>query len=187
MRAVIAPPLLGLASPVDTMINDPQNANRGDVAAIRKSLSVFGQRKPVVVRRTGSDAHGRPTGIVIAGNHTLMAAVELGWDHVAAVFIDDDETTAKAYALADNRTGELSSWNAEQLADTLRELDSDDFDMSSLGWTDAQLATLLINPDDFQPEPDETEQSRLDQRAPMMCPQCAFEWRVGPDGAIQPV
>jgi ParB-like chromosome segregation protein Spo0J len=187
MRAAIAQPLLSLAAPIETMINDPQNANRGDVAAIRKSLSVFGQRKPVVVRRTGSDAAGRPTGIVIAGNHTLMAATELGWDHVAAVFIDDDETMAKAYALADNRTGELSSWDTGQLTETLRELSTDDFDMTSLGWTDAQLAALLINPDDFQPEPAETEQSRLDQRAPMMCPSCAFEWRVGADGSIQPV
>lgn len=187
MRAVITESLVQLAAPIDTLTLDPENANRGDVAAIRKSLNVFGQRKPVVVRRTGHDADGRPTGIVVAGNHTLMAATELGWDHIAAVFIDDDATTAKAYALADNRTGELSSWDTDQLAETLRELDADDFDMTSLGWSNDQLAALLINPDDFVPEPDETEQPRLDQRAPLMCPQCAFEWRVGPDGAVQPV
>jgi hypothetical protein len=143
MRAVIAEPLLPLAAPIDNLTNDPDNANRGDVAAIRKSLNVFGQRKPVVVRRTGADAHGRPTGIVIAGNHTLAAATELGWDHVAAVFIDDDANTAKAYALADNRTGELASWDNEQLAATLRELGADDFDLTPLGWTNDQLAELL--------------------------------------------
>lgn len=144
MRAVIAEPLAPLAAPIDTLALDPDNANRGDVAAIRKSLNVFGQRKPVVVRRTGIDADGRPTGIVVAGNHTLMAAVELGWDHVAAVFIDDDASTAKAYALADNRTGELSSWDNDQLAASLRDLTADDFDMTSLGWSEDELAALLI-------------------------------------------
>lgn len=143
MLAVIAPPLLGLAVPVDTLITDPRNANRGDVAAIRRSLNVFGQRKPVVVRRTGQTADGRPTGIVIAGNHTLLAAIELGWDHVAATFVDDDESTAKAYALADNRTSELSAWDQDQLAETMRELSADEFDLSALGWTDDQLAALL--------------------------------------------
>lgn len=143
MIAAIAAPLLGLAVPVDTMITDPANANRGDVAAIRRSLNVFGQRKPVVVRRTGTDVAGRPTGIVIAGNHTLLAAVELGWDHVAATFVDDDENTAKAYALADNQTSNLSTWDDAQLAETLRELSADAFDLSSLGWTGDQLYALM--------------------------------------------
>ena len=143
MRAVIAEPLLGLAAPIDTLTTDPDNANRGDVEAIRRSLNVFGQRKPVVVRRTGQDANGRPTGFVTAGNHTLLAAIELGWDHIAAVFIDDDATTAKAYALADNRTGELSTWDDAQLAQTMRELSAESFDLSSLGWTGDQLYALL--------------------------------------------
>jgi hypothetical protein len=145
VRAVIAEPLLSLAAPIDTLTTDPDNANRGDVAAIRKSLNVFGQRKPVVARRTGRDADGRPTGFVTAGNHTLLAAIELGWDHIATVFLDDDATTAKAYALADNRTGELSTWDDEQLAETMRELTADDFDLSSLGWTGDQLAALLAS------------------------------------------
>jgi DNA modification methylase len=186
VRAVIAHPLLGLAAPIDTMVNDPQNANRGDVAAIRKSLSVFGQRKPVVVRRTGADAAGRPTGIVIAGNHTLMAATELGWDHVAAVFIDDDETTAKAYALADNRTGELSSWDDEQLADTLRELDADDFDMSSLGWTDAQLAALLSEGADDDADSEDADEVDAPDTTPRPDPitQPGDIWQIGPHRII---
>lgn len=146
--AVIADALLPLSTPIDSLAYDPHNARRGDVAAIRRSLNVFGQRKPVVARRTGTDAHGQPVGIVEAGNHTVRAAAELGWTHVAAVFVTDDETTAKAYALADNRTAELADWDTEQLADTLRELTATEFDIAALGWSEAELAQLVAEPSD---------------------------------------
>jgi len=141
--AVIVEQLQSLAVPIDNLQEDPENARRGDVAAIRRSLNVFGQRKPVVVKRTGVDAAGRPTGIVIAGNHTFHAACDLEWSHIAAVFVDDDESTARAYALADNRTGELATWDDEQLSATLRALDATDFDMETLGWSNDDLAALL--------------------------------------------
>jgi ParB-like chromosome segregation protein Spo0J len=129
---------------VDNLTLDPANARRGDVAAIRRSLTVFGQRKPVVAKRTGADAAGRPAGIVIAGNHTLSAALELGWTELAAVFVEDDEHTARAYALADNRTGELATWDYEQLAETLAALsDVDGLDLADLGWKDYELEGLL--------------------------------------------
>ena len=185
MRAGIVGGLEDLAVSIDNLEADPQNARRGDIPAIRRSLNVFGQRKPIVVKRTGVDADGMPTGIVIAGNHTFMAARELGWSHVAAVFVDDDASTAKAYALADNRTGELATWNDEQLAETLRELSTEAvIDMSALGWTDTELSKLID--DQFEPD-DLGEAARLDQRQPNLCPSCGFEWRVGPGGEVEPV
>lgn len=187
MRAVITPQLSPLAAPIENLTLDPDNARVGDVAAIRRSLNVFGQRKPVVVRQTGADADGQPTGIVVAGNHTLRAAIDLGWDHVAAVFVADDATMSKAYALADNRTGELATWDEDQLAATLRELDGESFDMDALGWSNDDLAKLLGDTPRFEPLPDDDENPRLDQRNPTMCPQCSFEWRVGPRGEIEPI
>lgn len=146
-----------LAVPVDNLTPDPENARRGDVAAIRRSLNVFGQRKPIVAKRTGGDAQGRPTGVIIAGNHTYLAAVDLGWTEVAAVFTDDDAMTARAYALADNRTGELASWDDETLTAHLRELNVSDFDMSALGWADADLAALIDSNDAAGPDGDNNE------------------------------
>jgi hypothetical protein len=143
MPTPIATSLLPLAIPVDNLVLDATNARRGDVAAIRRSLNVFGQRKPVVVKRTGQDAQGRPTGVVIAGNHTLSAALELGWAEIAAVFVEDDDQTAKAYALADNRTAELATWDYEQLATTLAELQDSELDLTDLGWQPHELEGLL--------------------------------------------
>ncbi len=58
------------------------NPRRGDVAAIRESLRVNGQYRPVVVRRETSE--------VLAGNHTLKAAGEEGWQELWATFVDVD-------------------------------------------------------------------------------------------------
>lgn len=173
--AVIVDGLEGLAVPIDNLQPDPDNARRGDVGAIRRSLNAFGQRKPVVVKKTGADAQGRPTGVVIAGNHTYLAATELGWTHIAAVFTDDDAVTARAYALADNRTGELASWDQDRLAEHLKSIDATDFDMSALGWTDAELAQLVGDPADLGQfkEYDETAGAAV---RTVTCPGCGEEF-----------
>ncbi len=175
VTALIAGALLPLATPVDNLMTDPDNANVGEVPAIRRSLNAFGQRKPVVVKRTGEDAHGRPVGTIIAGNHTYLAACDLGWSHVAAVFVDDDSTTAKAYALADNRTGELSHWDEDRLTEQLRALQGDGYDMSTLGWTDAELGRLVGDQGDLTgfKEYDETVADSVKR---IECPECGHEW-----------
>lgn len=104
---MIAESLAGLAVPIDRLKPLEGNPRRGDVAAVARSLRRFGQRKPVVAR---------PDGTVIAGNHLLAAAQELGWTELAVSWADDDDATAKAFALADNRTAELGSFDLGDLA-----------------------------------------------------------------------
>lgn len=180
MKAVISAGLSGLATPIENLTLDPNNARRGDIPAIRRSLNVFGQRKPIVARRLGKDASGRPTGMIIAGNHTLQAAIELEWDHIAVNFVDDDEVTSKAYALTDNRTAELATWDDMQLADTLRELSGDDQfqHIEALGWTEDDLAKLLNGgkavdaPEDFP-----TYDENIDTEH--TCPSCGYQFSGG--------
>jgi ParB-like chromosome segregation protein Spo0J len=92
---------------------DAENARRHperNLEAIRASLREFGQRKPVVVRGD----------VVIAGNGLLTAALAEGWAEVAIARADDlDESEARAYAIADNQTGDLAMWNAEALRSSL--------------------------------------------------------------------
>jgi site-specific DNA-methyltransferase (adenine-specific) len=120
----------------------PGNPRRGDVDAVCRSYSVFGQRKPIVARRTG-ERDGRPVGIVIAGNHQMMAAEKLGWPEIAVVWTDDDEMTARAFALADNRTSELGVFDEEALAEMLGEVSSDAELLAAASYTEQDLQELL--------------------------------------------
>src|SRR3982751_439536 len=139
---VIAPDLAPLAVPVDKLKLLPGNPRVGDVDAIARSLAAFGQRKPVVANRDGT---------VIAGNHTLLAARQLGWDAVAAVWVDDDTTTAHAYALADNRTAELGTYDDAALAAFIGQVRGADAELlAATGWTGDDLQDLL---DRLAPEP----------------------------------
>ncbi len=107
--AYIAESLRPLAVPVESLHEDPANARVGhDVARIAASLKAYGQRKPIVANRLQK-------GKIEAGNGTYRAAKQLGWSHLAVVFVDDDPATAAAFGIADNRVGEFSRWDEEVL------------------------------------------------------------------------
>lgn len=132
----INPALEPLAVRIDSLTPDPHNARlHGDrnLRAIRASLERFGQRKPIVVRKEGRT--------VVAGNGLLAAAKSLGWTEVAALILDDDELTAKAYAVADNRTAELSEWDVDVLRDLVR---TEDLPLGEL-WTAEELGDLGVD------------------------------------------
>lgn len=116
IEANIIEQLLPLAVPLDQLHPLPDNPRRGDIAAVKRSYQKFGQRKPIVCKADGT---------VIAGNHQLLAARELGWPHIAAVFVDDDELTAKAFALADNHSADLGAYDEAALADYIEALQFD--------------------------------------------------------------
>jgi hypothetical protein len=144
MRHNIAGPLASLAAPVTNLTALPGNPRRGDIEAIARSLRVFGQRKPVTARITGADEDGNPVGYVTAGNHTLQSARDkLGWTHVAVVWIEEDETTANAWALADNHLSEIGSNDADALAVMLSQIAVDEDLFEATAYTDDDLAKLL--------------------------------------------
>lgn len=129
----IAEDLRKLAVAVADLNPDPSNARRHgerNLDAIKASLAAFGQRKPLVVQREGM--------IVRAGNGTLAAAQALGWDHIAAVVIDEDSAQAVQFAIADNRTAELAEWDDETLATLLDGMDEPTRDM--LAFDDSTVA-----------------------------------------------
>ena len=89
---MIAADLRDLAFPVNELHLLPGNPRRGDSDAVARSLAAFGQRKPIVARRSDR--------VVIAGNHTLQAAQSLGWPQIAVVWTDDDDATAAFFCTA---------------------------------------------------------------------------------------
>jgi len=104
------------------------------VEAVARSYDQFGQRKPVVATKDGT---------VIAGNHQLAAAKKLGWSEIAVVFVDDDELTAKAFALADNRTADLGTYDNELLAELIAEVSIDIDLLNATGYDMKTLETLI--------------------------------------------
>jgi hypothetical protein len=120
---------------ISTLKFDPENARTHgpkNIAAIRSSLDRFGQRRPIVV-------HGDT---VIAGNGTLQAAKELGWDEItiSRTPAEWSKDEAKAYALTDNRTSELAEWDSDVLLKALKDLDSDL--IQATGFTEKDISDL---------------------------------------------
>jgi hypothetical protein len=149
----IAEALRPLAIPIQGLSHDPSNArqhNDRNMSAIKSSLAMFGQRTPIVVQKSGM--------IVRKGNGTMAAAKTLGWTHVAAIVIDDDNSTAVQYAIADNRTAELADWDDETLASLLDSMSKDQKD--AIGFNDQDIDELLarLNPE----EEEEKKELELD-------------------------
>jgi len=130
----IADDLTALAYPIEKLKHLDGNPRKGNVEAVKKSYKKFGQRKPIVATKDGE---------VISGNHQLAAAKELGWNKIAVVFTDDDELTAKAFALADNRTADLGTYDDDLLADMLGAVSSDLEMLEATSFTEDDLYKLI--------------------------------------------
>lgn len=135
----IADDLLPLALPIDSFVLDPANCrkhDRPDIDAIKASLQKFGQRVTITVNTE--------TGYVSAGNGRVMAARELGWTHLAAVRVKDDPDTATGWAIADNRTAELSAWDTDALLAAAQSLEQLDPELLAVLQLDELLPSVAI-------------------------------------------
>jgi ParB-like chromosome segregation protein Spo0J len=145
--ARIAEGLRPLVVPISELRQDPANARTHPVAnleALKGSLTVYGQRKPVVANQR--------SGVIEAGNGTLQAALALGWTELAVLWVDDDPASAAGYAIADNRTAELAGWDRAALDKLLREVQTGNDER-----LDAMMAELASAQGLYQ-EPGETGQ-----------------------------
>ena len=164
----IAKDLRPLAAPIDTVSLDPANARTGHaVERIAASLDQYGQRKPIVANRS---QHGK----IEAGNGTYQAARVLGWSHIAVVWVEDDPAQAAGYAIADNRTGDLSSWDLEALAE------ASDIALEAgayTGFEADELESLLAAIErDVIPEFQEFDESSANDVEMLECPECGHRW-----------
>lgn len=131
---MIVEDLISLAKPIGTLRTMPGNPRKGDIDAVARSYERFGQRKPIVATRDGT---------VIAGNHQLLAARKLGWQKIAVVFVDDDDITSKAFALADNHTADLGAYDNELLAELISDVLVDSELLQATSYTEKDLDELI--------------------------------------------
>jgi DNA modification methylase len=153
---------------IDSLRPDSRNARKHggrNLATIRASLEQFGQRRAAVVRSDGT---------VLAGNGMLEAARSLGWSKLSVTVVPDEwsEEQARAYALADNRTGELAEWDVAVLDEHLVELEVAGLDIEALGFDSPERETLSAEEEDV-PEPPKDPVSAVGDI-----------WQVGPHRVI---
>lgn len=149
MTVNIVEGLAGLAMSVDDLVPLENNPRIGDVDAIARSLARFGQRRPLVARK--SEVEGEPH-TVIAGNHTLEAAKALGWTEVAVLLVTDDAETAKGFALADNRISDLGTFDPDLLVEMLESVSMDSDLLLATGYDiqDLEAMTTVASEWDFE-------------------------------------
>jgi ParB-like chromosome segregation protein Spo0J len=124
-------------TPINKLKHFHKNPRKGDVQAVAESLEKLGQFKPIIVNR------GTITGRrneVLAGNHTLKAARQLGWADIDADFVDVDDDTAAKIVLADNRTADKATYDNAELLGLIQELP----DTDGTGYTGDDIQDLLI-------------------------------------------
>lgn len=134
----IHPSLKKMAVAIDILRPLPNNPRVGNVDAIMRSYSRFGQLKPIVVKSNGDG-----TFTVMSGNHQLEAARRLGWEQLAVTEMTGTDDEAIAFALVENRFGELGSIDKERLHDHIVEVYDaipDLFD--AVGWDDFEIASM---------------------------------------------
>ncbi len=124
------------------LILHPDNPRRGNLEELKRSLETNGQYKPVVV-------NGK-SGYVVAGNHTVRAAQELGWTEIAYLQLHVDRTTELRILAVDNRIGDLGEYDNDALLAVLDELNGD---LLGTGYTEVDLE-VLRHRDDEDPEPE---------------------------------
>jgi ParB-like chromosome segregation protein Spo0J len=104
---------------------DPRNARQHSKAQIRqiaRSIESFGYNVPIL-----TDAEG----LVLAGHGRLAACQLLGHDQVPVIRLGHlNAAQARAFAIADNRLTDTSSWNERLLGEVLKDLSEQDLDFS---------------------------------------------------------
>jgi len=113
------------------------NPRKHEVGRIVKSIEKFGFRAPLVVNEKDGQY------IIEAGHGRLEAARKLGIKELPCIVVEDDEHTAQAYAIADNRMSDLSDWDMPSLKNILEELDAHNLDMEAIGWNGKELEDLF--------------------------------------------
>jgi ParB-like chromosome segregation protein Spo0J len=85
----------------------PGNPRQGDVGMLTGLLRIHGQYRPIVVNKRNNR--------VLAGNHLMEAAKQLGWERIGVSWVDADADTEKRIVLVDNRASDLASYDMEAL------------------------------------------------------------------------
>ncbi|ENE4021961.1 TPA: ParB/Srx family N-terminal domain-containing protein [Escherichia coli] len=122
------------------------------VEQLVNSIREFGFTNPVLIDEKNE---------LIAGHGRLAAAEILEMDKIPAIRLSNlSEKQKKAYRIADNKLALNAGWDMQLLAEEVKELMDDDFDIDLLGFNDAELDEMLS---DEQPQEEDDNSSPVVQ------------------------
>ena len=167
-------PKTGGVTELGDLVPDPENRRRHtarNVGMVVDALQQVGAARSIVIDERG---------VILAGNATVKAAMMAGITKVQVIDTDADTLVAvrrrdlssdqkRALTLYDNRSAELAEWDVAQLAADVAE----GLDLAAF-FEPAELVDLLGHDapvPDFETV-DQSEQGRLDQLEPLVCPKC---------------
>ena len=91
---------------------------------LKRSITEFGYVEPVI--------YNKRTGIVVGGHQRLKVLKDLGYEEIDVVIVDLSIEQEKALNVALNKIS--GEWNNNLLADLLKELDQEGFDVTLTGF-----------------------------------------------------
>lgn len=117
--------------------NNPRN-NQEAIEYVANSIKNFGFKVPIVVDKNN---------VIVCGHTRYESAKRLGMQEAPCVVADDlTDEQIKAYRLADNKVGEVASWDFEALEIELEDID---MDMGQFGFNtedvDSYIDDLIEN------------------------------------------
>ena len=135
--------------------NNPR-VNDYAVKKVLESIKEFGFRNPILV-----DADM----VIIAGHTRREASILAGLEQVPYIVADDlTPEQVKAYRIADNKLGELATWDEDMLREELWGLQEADFSLEVMGFTEMDLKDLF----EEKPEPKEKKPKEEKTILPML-------------------
>lgn len=103
--------------PPQALADHPRNArkhSKRQINQLKASIRSFSFNVPVILDHAGT---------ILAGHGRVRAAIELSLPKIPTVTLNHmTPKAARAFMLADNQLGSLSTWDSEILADELQEL-----------------------------------------------------------------
>lgn len=153
---------------------NPANPNKHppeQIALLAKVIAVQGWRNPIVVSNR--------SGLITKGHARLEVAQRLKFKTAPVDYQDyASEQEELADMIADNRIAELADVDRSMLRELAEQLDNGAFDMDLTGFNQWALEELMTaTPPEFETTGIE-EQSRLDEKQSVICPQCKYVFRA---------
>lgn len=149
--------------------NNPR-VNADAIDEVARSLKDFGWRQPLVVDKDD---------VIVVGDTRYLAAKKLGMKEVPVhVAAELTPAQARAYRIADNKTGEVAEWDFGRLAEEMQALvvEEVEFDVTATGFTEMEISALLEGEEeDLEGEGDGYEQE-VHKKRKTKCPSCGHEF-----------